>query len=204
MVILGRHCCLWCHITQQELKPQPSAPAPQLRSLATLAAAHSDFLRLGKGDLNVVKDYFNVLSPPFFNIPLDQVLSTCIILVEALTHIYSPQISIPGLHISLGVFYRLFRLLEDAAHKMDFTTAPTMPSQASQTSFSKYVNAMKHLEELREERVALLGKAEMYDQVITLAAVNQSTALTINTTLITAMMDEVGRTRKEIQDLVSK
>ena len=87
---------------------------------------------------------------------------------------------------------------------MDFTTAPTMPSQASQTSFSKYVNAMKHLEELREERVALLGKAEMYDQVITLAAVNQSTALTINTTLITAMMDEVGRTRKEIQDLVSK
>ena len=94
--------------------------------------------------------------------------------------------------------------MEDAAHKLDFSTAPTLSSQTSQTSFAKYANAMQQLESLREERVTLLGKADMYEQVLTLAAVNQSTALTINTTLITAMVNEAAKTREELQDLVSE
>ena len=33
------------------------------------------------------------------------------------------QVSIPGLHISLGIFYRLFDLLEEAVNKFDFQVA---------------------------------------------------------------------------------
>ena len=71
IVCLGRHCCLWCHIDRKNLKSPPSQQ--QLRSLATLANANADFLNLGGGDLSVVKNYYNVLSLPFFSIPLDQV-----------------------------------------------------------------------------------------------------------------------------------
>ena len=73
IIIIGRHCCLWCRITQQQLKPPPVAPTPQIRSLATLASAHADYMGEGNGDIRVVKNYFNVLSPPFFDVPLEQV-----------------------------------------------------------------------------------------------------------------------------------
>ena len=38
-----------------------------------MAAAHQQFLTEGKGDISVVKEYYNVYSPPFFDIPLSQV-----------------------------------------------------------------------------------------------------------------------------------
>lgn len=51
----------------------PRDEQPDLRNLGTMAAAHNRFLTEGNGDPAVVKEYFNVLSQPFFNIPLNQV-----------------------------------------------------------------------------------------------------------------------------------
>lgn len=75
---LGRHCCLWCHITQKQLKEAPSTlkEQPKQRDLDTLATAHFKFTSEGKSDLNVAKQYFNAIAEPFFNIPLDQVIKT--------------------------------------------------------------------------------------------------------------------------------
>jgi len=78
-VIVGRHCCLWCHITQQDLKPAPQSlnPQPQLRSLATLATAYSGFTSQGHSNTKLAKLHYNVISAPIFAIPLDQVQQTC-------------------------------------------------------------------------------------------------------------------------------
>lgn len=77
IIPLGRHCCLWCRITQQQLKEAPSKRnvQPELRDLHTLATAHSKFTSEGKSDLNVAKNYYNAIGKPFFAIPLDQVIN---------------------------------------------------------------------------------------------------------------------------------
>lgn len=73
----GRHCCLWCRIEHKDLKKAPILRdmQPEQRDLSTLAAAHTEFQTKGKGNLNVAKKYFNVISKPFFDIPLNQVVN---------------------------------------------------------------------------------------------------------------------------------
>lgn len=46
---------------------------PDLRDSDTLATAYTDFLTKGKGDIKVAKEYYNVIAPPFFDVPLSQV-----------------------------------------------------------------------------------------------------------------------------------
>ena len=75
IILSGRHCCLWCRIERGQLKEFPSkrTEQPVLRDLHTIAAAHSDFVSKGEGNLKVAKKYFNAIATPFFNIPVDQV-----------------------------------------------------------------------------------------------------------------------------------
>ena len=56
---LGRHCCLWCRITQQQLIEAPSARRvqPEPRDLHTLATAHSEFTTEGESSLDKAKLY---------------------------------------------------------------------------------------------------------------------------------------------------
>ncbi len=76
------------------------------------------------------------------------------------------QVCLPGLHISLGIFYRLFSLLEDACHQLDFKLAQnTSPSPASQTSFNEYSLALHQTRELQDEREKLDEAAATLEQV---------------------------------------
>jgi len=72
----------------------------------------------------------------------------------------------------LGIFYRLFGLLEDALHKLDMAVALDMSSSGltstAATSLDRYVITLEQLTSLKEERQSLVAKAEMYDQVITM------------------------------------
>ena len=62
------------------------------RSLDTLNDGHTKFIDIYKGDLEKSKYANNVINDVFFNIPLNQV-------------------SLPGLHITLGVYLNYFWLL---------------------------------------------------------------------------------------------
>ena len=84
---IGRHCCLWCHIKQQDLKLAPTTPH-EGRSLATLTRAHSDFVSKGKSDHSKVKEYFNVLAPPILVIPLDQVIKQDVAITFKFLNLY--------------------------------------------------------------------------------------------------------------------
>lgn len=114
------------------------------------------------------------------------------------------QVCIPGLHISLGIFYRLFGLLEDAVHTLDFQIAPTsLTAQQQSVEIDNYVKALQKLEVKREEREKVLDKAKLTEQVLTLSAVNQSNTFTITPTLVEAMVKEAAQLRKELENLVS-
>ncbi len=76
-------------------------------------------------------------------------------------------------------------------------------TSSATASLDSFVETLQRLTSLREERQALVDRADKYDQVITLSAVNQSAAITVNIALITAMVKEAAKTRKEIKEIVS-
>ena len=113
------------------------------------------------------------------------------------------QICIPGLHISLGIFYRLFSLLEDAVHCLDYQIAPLSSTAQQIPALEKYVDSLHRLAAAQEERVKAEDKAAMYEQVATLSVVNESESFTTTPQLVTAMLQEAAKLRQEIVDLVS-
>lgn len=93
--------------------------------------------------------------------------------------------------------------MEDAAHCLDFQIAPTSnTAQQQSVAIDKYVKDMQHLSTLREERVKLNDKAAIVEQVLTLSAVNQSATFSTTPDLITAMLKEASKLRKELENTV--
>ncbi|XP_078701358.1 uncharacterized protein LOC144927657 [Branchiostoma floridae x Branchiostoma belcheri] len=97
----GSHPCLWCHIRQDQIKDRDNRPLRiPPRTLASLTEDHRRFCTDGKGKLKAAKDYNNAVSPVMYNVPIEQVV-------------------VPGLHISLGVYLKLFNLMEAELQDMD-------------------------------------------------------------------------------------
>ena len=70
----GRHPCLWCNITSDMMRiPREERPQIEPRTLSTLQADLLLFQTTGKGNLKQAKNHNNVISEPFFPIPLSQV-----------------------------------------------------------------------------------------------------------------------------------
>lgn len=76
--LLGRHNCLWCHITSSDLKiplaERKGTARATPRTLETLRADHQSFLLAG-GLLDDAKNHHNVIDQHFFDIPLENVLN---------------------------------------------------------------------------------------------------------------------------------
>jgi hypothetical protein len=71
--IIGRHCCLWCHITSADLKkPLSERGRHPERSLETLQSDLQRFTASG-GDIAKAKLHNNVIAPIMLDIPLDKV-----------------------------------------------------------------------------------------------------------------------------------
>lgn len=72
---IGRHCCLWCTISNEELKiPRATRQQRSItqRSLATLSQKYSEFEADGS-NLKKAKMHDNVIGRAFFDIPLSKV-----------------------------------------------------------------------------------------------------------------------------------
>jgi hypothetical protein len=70
--LIGKHCCLWCHITAEELKLAPSVRGPlQLRSDSTLAHDLAAYQADGS-NIKRAKFFHNVIREPLFAISVDQ------------------------------------------------------------------------------------------------------------------------------------
>jgi hypothetical protein len=65
----GKHCCLWCLVTQEKLRSDNDF---SLRTLESIKSDNSRFIQSGGNPKNV-KFYNNAIRTPIFNIPLTQV-----------------------------------------------------------------------------------------------------------------------------------
>ena len=104
----------------------------------------------------------------------------------------------PGLHISLGVFYRLFTLLETEAHQLDLELAQHSSQPDSLHSVKLYSGAVHKLAELRE---ALNANREED------AAEQLATYLSIRgmpSSQVEFCREAASMFRKKIHELVSK
>jgi hypothetical protein len=93
--------------------------------------------------------------------------------------------------------------LEDAVHKLDVDIAAASDPCTSQNTFAVYVNNLRQLETLREEKDRVEQRAQLVEQVLTLSAVNQSSTFTMTPQLITGMVNEAANLRKEMAEIVS-
>ena len=70
----GKHCCLFCHITKDQLRIPPSERGKsEPRTLETLDRDFETFTKEFDGDLKKAKFANNIISSRIFNIPIDQV-----------------------------------------------------------------------------------------------------------------------------------
>ena len=126
MFNLGRHCCLWCKITSQQIQvPLEIRNKSEKRTFVGLEEDLTKFQQKGY-ILKEAKNCNNVIHKPFFNIPLQQV-------------------AIPGLHITLGIYLKLFNTLESFCHSLDIEIAVILAKKGDKidTNYGDYIEQLK-------------------------------------------------------------
>ena len=107
------------------------------------------------------KSFFNCGSL-FLNIMLKQ--------LGKLNSQHRPIGSMPGLHISLGIFFRLFELLEDSCKKLDLALAQHSSHPDSLHSFRLCSAAVHKVAELEGEIYNVTEEAQAAEQLSTCLA----------------------------------
>ena len=105
-----------------------------------------------------VKHFYNCITEPIFNIPIEQVnmhlikyfcITTHTGIHNIRVHIHT-QVCLPGLHITLGIFTKLYGLLEDECHALDLELA-LLSSEEAHSSFDTYSQELQMLRSLQSE-----------------------------------------------------
>ena len=73
----------------------------------------------------------------------------------------------PGLHITLGVFQRLFNLLENECHLLDKQII-TAISSTRESTFEQYMQAKVSQSEFEQEKITLTSKINIAQQYLVL------------------------------------
>ena len=76
------------------------------------------------------------------------------------------------MHITLGIFFRLFSLLEDECHCLDLEVAKRNVQPDDRTTFATYVSSLHQRASLQEEKDQLTNLINTINQVITYLALN--------------------------------
>lgn len=113
------------------------------------------------------------------------------------------QVSPPGLHITLGIFYRLWSLLEEECHLLDLQLAQNISSKPEDRElFSSYSGLVKELAELERKRPELSKNVEILQNGMT------SMALLIPNCdanpIFQALQREACSTSQQLDNLVSR
>ena len=100
----GKHPCLWCHITAEEMQHPKFIRNQNLaekRTLGNLKENYNAFRSEHNSNIKFAKKAYNVIGGIFFNILLDQVC-------------------LPGLHITLGIYLKIYHdIIEVCAADID-------------------------------------------------------------------------------------
>lgn len=118
------------------------------------------------------------------------------------------QVALPALHISLGIFERLFRLYEDACHELDIkltTTATSVPVEANE-AYRSYAAQVREIKRLNQRMEECLQDAERYEEVAMQLAIynkgiNGDEESGIGVT-VTALLKEAHKLHEEVDSTV--
>ena len=155
----GKHCCLWCLISQADLKIplEIEVDAPPGLYSAYVMTTNGSLIVVAISNMQSCSTTLLVNHSSTF--PWRRYICTCTYMYYMYKYMYIlptiihtiVQVCIPaGLHISLGIFNRLYNLLEDACHELDSLQTETDTGAESQggTSFGRYSAALRKLTEL--------------------------------------------------------
>ena len=156
----GRYPCLWCEIPPVALIVPKSEREDiyQLRTLDTLKENQLTFVNKYNSNLKHAKDALNVIDKPFFNIELDQVC-------------------VPGLHITLGVYLKLFNYLELFCKDVDMQIAYALAEKdvaSGDDNFNLFINAIKAILELENKILETEERHKLIVEELNWFAVSQS------------------------------
>ncbi len=108
----------------------------------------------------------------------------------------------PGLHISLGIFFRLFTLLEESCHELDLLLAQHSNSHLrTGSTFEEYSTALRNRHQLREQSAMYLERVEQLEQFANFVALTASQVDTSE--LLDHTRTAVTTYRKKQQEAVS-
>ena len=110
----------------------------------------------------------------------------------------------PGLHISLGVFYRLYTLLEEACHELDLLSAQqTTAHLKSGGTFDAYCVALRNRQRLKEQSSTYLQRAEELEQLASLLVLTASQVQVDTSQLLDAARTQAVSYREKVQQTVN-
>lgn len=110
----------------------------------------------------------------------------------------------PGLHITLGIFLRLFVLLEEDCHKLDL--AKHIEGNGRGPSYEKYAAILQQQTQLKDEQHSLRGDLKVLEQRLThtLTSAGQlSGVLATTNPVLLDTVREIQETKSRVQSIVS-
>ena len=137
----GRHPCLWCLITSEEMQLSKFIRRfnmPCKRTLDSLKLHYTEFVEKCDRKLSLAKTVFNMMDNIFFEIPLDRVC-------------------LPGLHITMGIFLKIFnQIIEHSCADLDH-------SINHDNCFYKKCKLKNELTDLEERRELIQNEINWYE-----------------------------------------
>ena len=134
------------------------------RSLEDMCTDHQCYISSGSIRKDAQK-FFNCISVPIFDIPVSQVNKSNITIIWFNTM----QVCPPGLHIMLGIFTKMFHLLEALCCQLDLELA-SHTTDFDSSNFSKYSQALQRLPLLQGDLKTAQHSQEVLQQVATYVA----------------------------------
>ena len=110
---------------------------------------------------------------------------------------------LPALHISLGVFYRLYTLLEQAAHELDLAMAREKDGRLDGNTYEHYTFLLQRLHKLEEDEAKHTQAAETLDQLATQMALSVTTE-TSAAARISFAVEMITKCRQRARELVNQ
>ena len=113
------------------------------------------------------------------------------------------QVCLPGLHITLGFFLRLFTLLEDECHKLDLELAALKsPLESDWASYTSYTSMVHQERVLLDKTDTLKTELRYLNQTLSYLVLHTTTS-TIASPAITAVANVMKGRKAQLADLVS-
>ena len=105
---------------------------------------------------------------------------------------------LPGLHITQGIFQKLFTLLEEACHELDLKLSCHFSSQTQHGSYSLYVDKLRDLTKTKAQLETAKQIVTNLEQLV----VYLSITLDQTNPLLQGFLHHQAESRKEIEKLV--